>query len=111
MVELKGKPTDRERSDIMDIEKLLIGKKVRIHYDRHIIDTGYECSSSTLNIIEGVIKHVYNEMLVVVYVSQQWVPSLQKGLFSDKTVNVEKTVKTTSLINMRYIVKIDIIDW
>ncbi len=94
----------------VEIENLLRGKKVKIFYDRHIVSTLAECSSSELNCIEGGVKEVYDGLILISYVSRMSVPSIQKGVFSDKTVYVEKNVKVNSLINMKYIIKIDIVE-
>ena len=93
----------------MTLDKRLIGKKAVIYYDRHIISR-IDSSSSELNTVTGVIEDLYDNMLVVSYVTKQEVRSVQKGIFSEKVSYVEKNAKITSFINIRYIVTIDLID-
>lgn len=93
----------------MTLDKRLFGKKAVIYYDRHIVSY-IDSSSSELDIVEGVIEDLYDDMIVVSYMTKQQVRSVQKGIFSDKVSYVEKKAKKTSLINIRYIVKIDLID-
>lgn len=93
----------------MTLDKRLFGKKAVIYYDRHIVSYIDSCSSE-LDIVEGVIEDLYDDMIVVSYMTKQQVRSVQKGIFSDKVSYVEKKAKKTSFINIRYIVKIDLID-
>lgn len=93
----------------MTLDKRLIGKKAVIYYDRHIISC-IDSSSSDLNTVEGVVEDLCEDMVVISYTTKQQVRSVQKGIFSDKVSYVEKNAKKTSFINLRYIVKIDLID-
>lgn len=92
----------------MDLEKTLVGENVKIYYDRHIIDTSY-ASSSAIDTIEGAVEGICGDMIYISYMFTKDVYSTQKGLFSDRVTHLKKETKMTSLINMKYVVRIDLL--
>lgn len=92
----------------MTLDKRLIGKKATIYYDRHIISC-IDSSSSDLNTITGNIEDIYDSMIAVSYLTNKQVRSTQKGIFFDKVSYEEKKIIKTVLINIRYIVKIELL--
>ena len=97
----------------MGLKGLLLGHEVKVYYDRHLTKTEKAEDAenpSEYEILKGVVNGVYKDMILISYSYRENVQTTKKGLFSEKVVEEEKTVEAHSLINRKYIVRIDILD-
>ena len=97
----------------MDLEELLVGRKVRVSYDRHIIHYG-ESSDSECCTLTGTVENICNNgnFILISYIYNKDKTVLQKGFmgFGDKYVTESHKYRGEKLINTRYIIDLEILD-
>lgn len=97
----------------MDLEELLVGRKVRVSYDRHIIhyaeSSGSECCTLT-----GTVEDICNNgnFVLISYTYKKNKEVFQEGFMGlgGKYVIESHKYKGAKLINTRYIIDIEILD-
>ena len=96
----------------MVLKTFLRGQKVEVSYDRHIVSSNMECSSSDCCILTGTVEDVddNNGFILLSYFSTENVQVLEKGVLTSKYVMKTKEIKKSKLINTRYIIDITILD-
>ena len=94
----------------MGLKDLLLGREVKVYYERHLTKGAEAENSNEYEILKGVVNGVYKDMILISYSYRENVQTTKKGLFSEKVVEEEKTVQVNTLINRKCIVKIDILD-
>lgn len=96
----------------VDLEKFLVGHKVKVSYDRHVISTNMECSGSDYYTLTGTVEDVCNNgnFILFSYFSTESVEVLEKGILTNKHVTKERKVKKKKIINTRYIIDLNILD-
>ena len=92
----------------MNIEKL-VGSKVEIKYDRHTVHY-MESSDSDYNTLVGIVEGISDDFILMSYYLERDVQVTKKGLIFDKVESQREKVKKRCLINIRYIIEIDIVD-
>uniref|UniRef100_UPI003522551F hypothetical protein n=1 Tax=Blautia faecicola TaxID=2509240 RepID=UPI003522551F len=92
----------------MNIEKL-VGSKVEIKYDRHIVHY-MESADSDYNTLVGIVEGISDDFILMSYYLERDVQVTKKGLIFDKVESQREKVKKRCLINIRYIIEIDIVD-
>lgn len=84
------------------MHSLLNGKKVKIYYDRH------NCSSIDYLVLEGTVDAIYDNMILVTHMIKKSVQVRSNTILGDKVDWETRCVETQSLINMNYVIRIDI---
>lgn len=97
----------------MDLEELLVGRKVKVSYDRHIVSRT-ESSGSDYHTLTGMVEGVYNngDFVLISYTYSKDTQVFQEGFmgFGGKYVTESHKYKGAKLINTRYIIDIEILD-
>lgn len=98
----------------MDLEELLVGRKVEVSYDRHIVDTNMECSGSNYYTLTGTVEGICNngDFVLISYTYSKDTQVFQEGFmgFGGKYVTERRKYKGAKLINTRCIIAIEILD-
>lgn len=94
----------------MGLKRWLIGHEVKICYDRHNkrLEAGEQSECETLI---GTVEGVYKNMILLSHRHRETYQTTQKMLFAEKTVEEEKEIEEACLLNRKYIIRIDILDW
>lgn len=94
----------------MGLRRWLIGHEVKICYDRHD-KKSEEGEQSECETLTGTIEGVYKNMILLSHRHQETFQTTQKGIFSEKVFEEEREVEEACLLNRKYIIRIDILDW
>lgn len=95
----------------MDLEELLVGRKVEVSYDRHIV-AKVDSSGSDYYTLTGTVEGICNNgnFILFSYFSTENVEVLERGVLTNKYVTKKRKVKKEKIINTRYIIDLDILD-
>ena len=69
-----------------------------------------ESSGSDYNTLVGIVEGISDDFILMSYYLERDVQVTKKGLIFDKVESQREKVKKRCLINIRYIIEIDIVD-